>query len=322
MSRVTRGWFTAAALLAFASVVMGAVVCATQSGASCPNWPGCYSDSFVPAAQLSPLIEFTHRVIAGITGPAVLVAAILARRLPDRRPRILAWIGLAGTVAAGVFGMLTVKVGIPWWLGMVDLACALTATACLLLARVLLSPGVTWAPNVTARIAWAAVGVLGAMHLTGIAVAGPDSFTRCLSWPVGVLEADRWPWLQVVRIGLAVAAAALIALAARRAEREGPRFPARLAVGLVLLELALAWVMDAGSGGLAMRTAYAVVAATIFSATALLAARASVTVGTGETSGRTRSRWISPRNSDTAKLVESGELNFTRRQLNRWTPRS
>jgi len=286
VSRATRGWFTAAALLAFASVVMGAVVCATQSGASCPNWPGCYSDSFVPAVQLNPMIEFTHRVIAGITGPAVLVAAILARRLPGRRPRILVWIGLAGTVAAGVFGMLTVKVGIPWWLGMVDLACALTATACLLLGRVLLTPGATWAPGPTARIAWAAVGVLGALHLTGIAVSGPDSFTRCISWPLGVLEADRWPWLQVIRVGLAVAAAALIAVAARRAERDGPRFPARLAVGLVLLELVLAWAMDSGFGGLATRTAYAVVAAAIFGATALLAARAAVSDGTGETSGQ------------------------------------
>jgi cytochrome c oxidase assembly protein subunit 15 len=265
---------------------MGAVVCATQSGASCPNWPGCYADTFAPAAQLNPLIEFTHRVIAGLTGPAVLVAAILARRLPDRRPRILAWIGLAGTVAAGVFGMLTVKVGIPWWLGMVDLACALTATVCLLLARVLLTPGATWAPALTARTAWAAVGVLALLHLTGIAVAGPDSFTRCLGWPLGVLEVDRWPWLQVMRIGLAVGAAVDIAIAARRAERDGPRVPARLAAGLVLLELALAWAMDAGFGGLASRAAYAVVAASIFGATALLAARASVTVETGESSGR------------------------------------
>jgi cytochrome c oxidase assembly protein subunit 15 len=191
-----------------------------------------------------------------------------------------------GTVAAGVFGMLTVKVGIPWWLGMVDLACALTATACLLLARVLMTPGATWAPRMAARIAWAAVGVLAALHLTGIAVAGPDSFTRCLGWPLGVLEADRWSLLQVMRIGLAVGAAATIAVAARRAERDGPRFPARLAAGLVLLELALAWAMNAGFGGLALRAAYAVVAAGIFGATALLAVLASVSVVTGESSGQ------------------------------------
>jgi cytochrome c oxidase assembly protein subunit 15 len=135
-------------------------------------------------------------------------------------------------------------------------------------------------------VAWGAVGVLAALHLTGIAVAGPDSFTRCLGWPLGVLDSDRWAWLQVMRIGLAVGAAAAIAVAAWRAERGGPRFLARLAAGLVLLELALAGAMDAGFGGLAMRAAYAVVAAGIFGATALLAARASVAVGARETSGQ------------------------------------
>ena len=286
MNTTIRRWFTAAALLTFASVVMGAVVCATQSGAACPNWPGCYDDSFAPAVQLSPMIEFTHRLIAAVTGPAVLIAAILARRLPDRRPRVLAWIGLAGTVAAGVFGMLTVKVGIPWWLGMIDLACALAATVSLMLARLMLTPGAIWAPTTTGRLAWTAVGALTALHLSGIAVAGAGSFTRCLGWPfLGVLD-DRWPWLQWVRIGLAVAAAAAIALAALRAERGRPRLLGRLAVGLVLVELGLAWAMEAGFGELGVRAAYAVVAAAIFGAVALLAGQASLLVPTGETSGQ------------------------------------
>jgi heme a synthase len=117
-TRAIRGWFTAAAVLTFASVVMGAVVCATQSGASCPNWPGCYDNGFLPTPgaelQTNPLIEFTHRVVAGVTGPVVLVAALMGRRLTDPRPRRLAWLGLAGTLLAGLFGMLIVKVGIPW----------------------------------------------------------------------------------------------------------------------------------------------------------------------------------------------------------------
>lgn len=286
MTRATRGWFTAAAVLTFASVVMGAVVCATQSGASCPNWPGCYVDGFAPAAELNPLIEFTHRVVAAATGPAVLVAAILGRRLPDRRPRVLAWAGLAGTIAAGVFGMLTVKVGIPWWLGMVDLGCALAATVSLLVARVLLAPGAAWSPTGTARLAWAAVGVLGALHLSGIAVAGPDSFTRCLAWPLGVLPADRWPLLQWGRLWCAGAAAALILMAAVHASRHRGwgRF-AVPAVALLLIEVVLGWALLAGQGGLLVRAAYAVVAAGVFGATALLAARSSVAVTAGESSG-------------------------------------
>ena len=271
--------FTAAALLIFASVMLGAVVCATQSGAACPHWPGCYPDVFAPAVAMNPLIEFVHRVIAAATGPTVLTAAILGRRLVDPRPRRLAWIALAGTISAGVFGMLVVKFGIPWWLGMIDLASALTATVVILVARLLLAEGARWAPGPEARLAWTAVGALAAMHLLAIAVAGNNSFTRCLSWPLGVLDADRWPFLQGVRIALAIAAAGLIAVAARRAQRL-PRgwLVGRWAAGLVLLELGLGTALVAGAEGLVVRTAFAVVAVGVFGAVALLAGRLSVTV--------------------------------------------
>lgn len=280
--------FTAAALLVFASVVLGAVVCATQSGASCPHWPGCYPDAFAPAVAMNPLIEFVHRVVAAVTGPTVLAAAILGRRLADPRPRRLAWIGLAGTISAGVFGMLIVKFGIPWWLGMVDLASALTATVVILVARLLLDEGASWTPGPVARLAWAAVGALAAMHLLAIAVAGDNSFTRCLGWPLGVLDADRWAWLQGVRIVLAIAAAGFIATAARRAQRLPQGWlVGRWAAGLVLLELGLGTAMVAGAEGLVVRTAYAVVAAGIFGAVALLAGRLSVAVRAGGERGNT-----------------------------------
>lgn len=280
MTRMTRGWFTAAAAMTFASLVMGAVVCATQSGAACPNWPGCYGDQFLPTpgTQLAtnPLIEFAHRVVAGATGPAVLVAALLGRHLSDPRPRRLAWIGLAGTLSAGIFGMLIVKVGIPWWLGVLDLASALVATVAILQARLLLTRP-SWAPDRTARVAWAGVGTLALMHLSALAVAGTDSFTRCLGWPLGVLGADRWPALQVVRVGLAVVAAVLIVVAVAGAiRRPGLRPAAGLAAGLLVIELALAASLLAGLGSVGLRTVYAVVAAALFGAVGLLAARMSV----------------------------------------------
>lgn len=280
MNRATRGWFTAAAVLTFASIVMGAVVCATQSGASCPNWPGCYGDRFLPtpgtSLETNPLIEFTHRLIAGATGPAVLVAALLGRRLTDRRPRRLAWVGLAGTLSAGVFGMLIVKIGIPWWLGMLDLASALVATVAMMLARLLLTfPG--WAPGRTARTAWTALGALAVMHLLALAVGGPDSFTRCLGWPLGVLDADRWPALQWLRLGLAVVTAVLIVVAAAAAHRRPElRASGWLAAGLLGVELALAAGFLAGGGSVVLRTVYAVVAAALYGAVALLACRASL----------------------------------------------
>ncbi|MFZ0531050.1 MAG: hypothetical protein WAL91_11015 [Propionicimonas sp.] len=269
--------FTIAAVLAMASVVMGAVVCATESGAACPNWPGCYPDRFAPQAQLNPMIEFVHRVVAALTGPAVLVAAILARKVEDRLPRRLAWVALAGTIAAGVFGMLIVKVGIPWWLGVVDLASALTATVCLILATLLVAPDARWVPGPIARPAWAALVTLAVMHLLAIAVAGANSFTRCLSCPLGVWDADRWPGVQWLRIGLAVVAAVLIVVvvvAGLRVRRL--RVAAAITGGLLLLEAVLGIAVRTGSAGIGPATALAVTAALLFGAMALLAGRASV----------------------------------------------
>ena len=274
MNRGTRTAFTVAAVLTVASVVMGTVVCATESGAACPNWPGCYPDQFAPEVALNPMIEFIHRVVAALTGPAVLVAALLGRRLADPAPRRLAWVALAGTVSAGVFGMLIVKVGIPWWLGVLDLAGALAACTSMLVARVLLDG--TPEPGRTARTAWGGLGVLALLHLSALAVAGPNSFTRCISWPLGVLDADRWPVLQAGRIGLAGLAAALVVVAVARAARRGNAVAAGLAAVLLCAELGLAFVLLAGPGGVAARTAYAVVAALLFAAVALLAGRTAV----------------------------------------------
>lgn len=269
MGRV-KGWFTAAAALAFASVVMGAVVCATESGAACPQWPGCYPGQFLPTVGPglggNPLVEFAHRVVAGVTGPVVLFAALAGRRLPARAPRRLAWVALAGTLLAGLFGMLIVLVGIPWWLGVLDLASALVALVATLAARVLLDRP-AWTPTGTAGTAWAAVSVLAGMHLLGLAVAGEQSFTRCLGWPLGISEADRWPVLQGLRLGLAVVVAVLVVRLATR----GFRVPAVL----LAAEVGLGLVLLAGSPPVVLSAAYAVVAVGLFGALALVACRVS-----------------------------------------------
>jgi len=275
--RSTRVWFIVAAAFAFASVVMGTVVCATESGAACPNWPGCYPDQFAPQAQLNPMIEFLHRVIAALTGPVVLIAAILARKVADPRPRWLAWIGLAGTISAGVFGMLIVRIGIPWWLGVVDLASALIATVALIVAALLMRPGAAWTPGRTARLAWAAVGTLAVMHLSALAVAGDNAFTRCISWPLGVFETDHWPALQWLRIVLALVASVLIVLLVADGVRTPRlRLPALASGVLLVLELMLVPVLLGGYDDLVLVTAYAVTAAALFGSVSLLAGRASV----------------------------------------------
>lgn len=247
-----------AAVFTFSAVAMGAVVCATKSGASCPTWPGCRPDRIAPQWELSPVIEFTHRAVAIAAGPLVLAAAVISGRLPgpSRRVRILPWVALLAALASGAFGRLVVVSSLPTWLGAVDLFCALTAMTVMGMAAVWAStPSGRAAERSplesdqrrarTSRLAAASVTALVTMHVTGIFAAGTGSYTRCMGWPIWRLIADDLhPWLQGVRLGLAGLSAALVvatAVVAARSERLrlwgialATLFAAEMVLGLVI----------------------------------------------------------------------------------------
>ena len=165
----------------FGTVVMGAVVCATNSSASCPNWPGCYDGQFTPEFQLNPIIEFVHRVFSMTCAPFVLVMGILLRKHHDRRVRLLPWVALAGALGAGIFGMFTILTGLSPVASMIDLWCALTALVCMVLTTRLLDA--TQFDATRARIAGYVVVGVAALYGMGVLVAGDGSFTRCIGWP-------------------------------------------------------------------------------------------------------------------------------------------
>ena len=277
--------FRLAALFTFLAVAMGAVVCATQSGASCPTWPGCFPNRIAPQWQLSPLIEFTHRVVAMSAGPLVLAAAVMSRRLPgsDRWVRILPLVALAGALAAGAFGRLVVLSGLPTWLGAVDLFCALTAMTAMGVAAVMVG---TPASDLTSRpaaglhplqvrgLAAMSVVVLVVMHVTGIFAAARLSYTRCVGWPLWqLIGSDLHPWLQCVRLGLAGIGAALVvttAVVAMRNERLR-RWGIALAT-LFAAEMVLGLVIRAGGINAGVAAAYSVLAVALLSCLGLLTA--------------------------------------------------
>jgi len=275
--------FRLAALFTFLAVAMGAVVCATGSGASCPTWPGCRPDEIAPQWQLSPLIEFTHRVVAMASGPLVLAAAVMSRRLPgpNRWVRILPLVALVGALAAGAFGRLVVLSGLPTWLGAVDLFCALTAmTAMGVAAAMVGSPDslsrstTVFPPTQIERLAAMSLTVVVAMHVSGIFAAGSHSYTRCMGWPIWhLIDSDLHPWLQDLRLGLAGLGAALVlttAVAAARNERLrwwgivlATLFTAEMVLGLVIR----AYELNAG-----VAAAYSVLAVALLSCLGLLMA--------------------------------------------------
>src|SRR5512142_148960 len=65
----------AASVLTYLLITMGGIVCVTESGAACPDWPGCFGRA-VPPLQVNSIIEYTHRFIAALTSPLILAAAV------------------------------------------------------------------------------------------------------------------------------------------------------------------------------------------------------------------------------------------------------
>lgn len=243
--------FRTATLFTAIAVAMGSVVCATESGFECGNWPGCTDSALLPSGQVAtflyrnPWIEMIHRVSAVLAGPLALAAGIMALRLKRVNPvvRVLPWVTMVGAVIAGAFGRMAV-LGLPFpvWGGAVDLAAALVAMGAMVVATVALerTPAV-WFTSKVGTLAWLSLALLVAMHIVSLFAAGPGSYTRCLSWPVwDLIAADRAAsgTLQVVRFVLSVLAAgvilATVALAWRQASLKRPATAAGQLLGVVV----------------------------------------------------------------------------------------
>lgn len=255
--RVTR-W---ASILITVTVMLGGMVCATDSSSACPAWPVCYADRVGPGLQIgwleNPVIEFVHRAISFAALVLLGVSGWLGRRSPDVRVRVFPWVALVCAVGSAVFGMMIILFTLPLALGLLDLLFALIAMALITITDTALRGAHpdTDAPR-PRRIAVGTLGLIMAMHLLGSVVAGTTgdgtgSFTRCISWPLWqVHEIDDYPALQWLRIAMAaVAVVGILATVALAWRRSALRLPAAAVVISLLVELVLGGVIT--SEGLA-----------------------------------------------------------------------
>jgi heme A synthase len=229
-------------------VTLGGTVCATESGMGCPDWPGCYG-RIIPPPQIKSVIEYTHRLVAALTSPLIIAAAVVSWR----RTRSVRWVSrplavsLVFLVAVIIFGALTVLTGLPPVIAAIDLGSALIVLALVVTAATVAwrryhSPGLPDRLSLRkplARLSLAALGSVYAVYFSGVLVAGPGSLTRCVGWPLWqILPDDRPGWPQVARLALAALAAllvvALVVQAARTVRDRGLRRTA-LYAGLAFL---------------------------------------------------------------------------------------
>ena len=122
---VTLAWIAAAC--AYLLIVLGAVVRITGSGMGCgDHWPLCNGHLFPPLNDVRTVIEWSHRLLAGLV--SILVVALVAL------DRCRAWPALVLLVVQVLLGAVTVKTGLTPVMVILHLATAMLLLAALITA--------------------------------------------------------------------------------------------------------------------------------------------------------------------------------------------
>jgi heme a synthase len=291
INRGHRNLVVVAAAVTTLLIALGGIVCATESGAGCPDWPGCYG-RLVPPPQVNAVIEYTHRFVAGLTTPLILAAAWVSWRRARTirwliRPLLMAIPFLAAVIVFGAFAVLT---GLARPVAALDLSSALVTLGLVLTAAVV---AVTRHADPTlpdrfsvssdlARLSLVTLGSTFALYVSGILVAGKGSLTRCVGWPFWrLLPDDVAGWPQVARLGLAAVTALLIVWlvvqtrrgqSASTAQRRG----ATVAGLAFLLEMAVGVIMLTSGSTMLLLMTYVTAGTVLFAALVVLAALAGL----------------------------------------------
>ena len=126
---------TVAAILLL--VTLGGIVRVTESGLGCPDWPLCYG-RLLPPLETQALIEYSHRLLASVTGLLVVATAVAAWRFHPSRRWLLypAAIAVVLVVTQAIVGGITVETELAPGLILLHLAMAEALLAALLLVAV------------------------------------------------------------------------------------------------------------------------------------------------------------------------------------------
>lgn len=172
--------------------IAGGVVRVTGSGLGCPDWPLCHG-RLLPPPDPAAIVEFSHRLIAALSG-ALILATLAAAWLRHRSRR---WIVGPSSISVGLLivqiplGGLVVATELEPLIVAFHLGMAMLILAGLLVAAVAANrPSVDGRPLHTPRsrryhtLLITTLGMLFLLLLTGAVVVGSSAQLACPDWPL------------------------------------------------------------------------------------------------------------------------------------------
>src|ERR1700681_3293984 len=137
------------ARLAYLQIALGGVFRVTGSGLGCPDWPLCHGRPY-PPANLSSIIEYSHRAVGSITELLILATFFGAWMVWRRRRPVVAWLASAAFVAGLSEALLCAGVvanELASWLVLIHLALAMIILGFLVATVVASMPPSTGIPD-------------------------------------------------------------------------------------------------------------------------------------------------------------------------------
>lgn len=178
---------SAAALSTYLLIVLGGIVRISGSGLGCGDeWPVCHGRLVPSFADVATLIEWSHRLVAGIV--SLLVAALAAGTWWQRRkgvgrgewdaPRRVGYAALGLLVVQVLLGAVTVRLHLPPWTVVLHLGTAMALFAVLLYVALGEPPFRPTLPALAAAVLGLVTILLGAM------TANLGAATACTGFPL------------------------------------------------------------------------------------------------------------------------------------------
>ena len=202
MTRRVRVLAWAAAACTYFLIVLGALVRISGSGLGCgEHWPRCYGRWFPPLNDIGTLIEWNHRLFAGLVSVLVVAVAVAAwwesRATPMVRSEPASPLAaLGGTssplplslVAVGLLalqvtlGAIVVKLALPPWTVILHLGTAMLLLATLLIIATEAGSALRFTPGLRPGLVILALGFVTVLF--GALTANLGAASACLGFPL------------------------------------------------------------------------------------------------------------------------------------------